>query len=46
MQVTRLYDIERLDGPDVIVGADVILWPNAVLHLLLSIKWLLAMKPT
>lgn len=31
--------------PDVIVGADVLLWPAYTLPLLLTVRWLLALKP-
>lgn len=31
-------------SPDVIIGADVVLWPNQVSHLLRTIRWLLARK--
>ena len=30
--------------PDIIIGADVILWPNQIIHLLHTLRWLLALK--
>ncbi len=52
---TSTVDVERSEDiimheaswppPDIIIGADVILWPNAVAALLLSIKWLLQLNP-
>ena len=38
------HDDRLHDPPDVIIGADVILWPNTVLPLCLTLKWHLALK--
>ncbi len=46
--VEQLFDSESGDEskyPEVIIGADVILWPNMVLGLLYTIRWLLTYKP-
>jgi hypothetical protein len=31
--------------PEVIIGADVILWPNMIISLLYTVRWLLSYKP-
>ena len=31
-------------SPEVIIGADVILWPNFVIPLLLTVKWMLSLN--
>lgn len=37
--------VAKFGEPDVIIGADVILWPDYVDPLLLTIRWLLSVKP-
>lgn len=37
--------VEKYGEPDVIVGADVIMWPDYIAPLLLTIRWLLSFKP-
>lgn len=39
-------DVNTVDKPDVIIGADVILWPNQIIALLHTIRWLLECKPS
>ncbi len=44
--VDSLYNADNADKhPEVIIGADVILWPNQVISLLYTLRWLLAFKP-
>lgn len=45
-QLNTVYNDARLTYPDVIIGADIILWPNEVRSLLLTLLWLLSYKPT
>lgn len=54
VEVENLYGLLRNDVnndvtsenlPDVVIGADVVLWPREILGLLVTIRWLLSYKP-
>lgn len=45
LQVVEFLEEAGSPLPDIIVGADVILWPAYTRALLLTVRWLLALKP-